>query len=328
MDFGVQIENHLGFSYEAVLKVGGEAERLGFDGLFICDHLMGRTEELARQPCLDTWVTLGALASATRTMRLGTLVSAVGFRHPSILAKMATTLDNISGGRLRFAIGAGWNEPEYMAYGVPFPPTRVRMEQLREAIQIIRLMWTEDRPTFNGARFKIKEAWCSPKPLQKPRPKIWVGGGGEQKLLRIVGELADGWNAIGMDVDEYEHKAKILDSYCIEAGRNPHDIERSYYGSFLAAKNENEFREAFERYYGQFKRQDETMEAFIERMRSSRLIGTVDEVIEKIHKFAKLSVTYLIVYFPDKEQLKLMKLFAETIMPVFQSQSGMPRPSS
>lgn len=111
LKFGVQIENHLGFSYDAALKVALEAERLGYDVLFICDHLMGRDERTAKQPCLDSWVTLGALASATKELRLGTLISAVGFRYPAILAKMAATLDAISGGRMRLGIGAGWYEP-------------------------------------------------------------------------------------------------------------------------------------------------------------------------------------------------------------------------
>ena len=320
--FGVQIENHLGFSYEAVLKVALEAERLGFDSIFICDHLMGRTEELARQPCLDTWVTLGALASATKRLRLGTLVSAVGFRYPSILAKMGASVDSISGGRLQLALGAGWYEPEYKAYGIPFPTAKHRMQQLREAIQIVRMMWTEEKSTFSGSSFKVKEAWCFPKPAQKPRPKIWVGGAGEQRLLRIVAELADGWNAIGTSAEEYEHKLKVLESYCTSAKRSLQDIERSYYGTGLTAKNENEFLAAFDRYYARLRRPDETAEAFTQRVRASSrsFIGTHDEVIEKIRKFSRLGVTYLVFYFPDKDQLGFIRQFAEHVLPTFQNQ--------
>ncbi len=320
--FGVQIENHLGFSYEAVLRVAQEAERLGFDGLFICDHLIGRTDELARQPCLDPWVTLGALASATKRLRLGTLVSPVGFRYPSMLAKMGATLDAISDGRLQLAMGAGWYEPEYKAYGIPFPPTPRRMQQLRQAVQIVRMMWTQERPTFNGTNFKIDQAWCSPRPVQKPGPKIWVGGAGEKLLLRIVAELADGWNAIGTTVEEYEQKLKVLESYCVAAGRSLEEIERSYYGSGLTADNERELLEAFKRYYGRFKREEETVETFFQRARagSRSFIGTVDEVIEKVQLFSRLGVTYLIFYFPDKEQLGFMRLFAEQVMPAFRDQ--------
>ncbi len=318
MKFGVQVENHLGVSYEAVFKIALEAERIGFDGLFICDHLMGRKEEVARQPCLDTWVTLGALASATKKIRLGTLVSPVGFRYPSILAKMGATLDSISRGRLQLGVGAGWYEPEYTAYGVPFPSTRQRMQQLREAVQIIRMMWTQDMPTFNGNNYKIQGAWCYPKPVQTPR--IWVGGIGEQRLLRIVAELADGWNATGTSAEEYERKLKILESYCTAGGRNPREIERSYYSSGLTAKNEKEFMESFEQYYAQFRRQDETVDTFAKRVRvgGRSFIGTADEVIEKIAKFSGLGVTYLILYFPDRDHLGLMRRFAEHVMPAFQ----------
>ena len=192
MNFGVQIENHAGYDFQSILDAAQEAERLGFKGLFICDHLIGRTEEFARQPCLDPWVTLAALASQTRSIGLGTLVTAVGFRNPSVLAKMAATLDVISNGRLNLSLGAGWYAPEYKSYGIPFPPLPQRVQQLREAIQIVRLMWTQDKPSYKGRAFEIDGAWCYPKPLQKPSPKIWFGGTGEKRVLRVVAELADG----------------------------------------------------------------------------------------------------------------------------------------
>src|SRR2546422_2231091 len=207
MKFGVQIENHLGVTYNGVRKIALEAEKSGFDGLFICDHLMGRNEETFRQPCLDSWVTLGALAQATKKITLGTLVSAVGFRYPSLLAKMGATLDHVSGGRLMLTVGAGWHEPEYKAYGIPFPPGGVRRQQLREAIQIIRSMWSQDPATFDGKSFKIDGAWCYPRPGS---PKMWVGGGGGRMMLHIVAHLADGRNAAGFGVGEYALKLGIL----------------------------------------------------------------------------------------------------------------------
>ncbi len=319
MKFGVQIENHLGFSFDAVSKVAQEAERLGFHGLFICDHLIGRNEAAARQPCLDPWVTLGALAQTTRTLQLGTLVSAVGFRNPAILAKMAASLDNISNGRLQFSIGAGWYEPEYVSYGIPFPSTRQRMQQLREAVQVIKAMWTQDRPSFLGKNYTVKDAWSYPKPVQKPTPKVWVGGTGEKTLLRLVAELADGWNATGTPPEEYEGKLKVLDAFCQGAGRKLESIERSYYGFALTAKNEAEFSRSFEKYYSAFKRQDETVESFTQRVRGSgrSFVGTVDEVVEKVNKFRNLGVTYVIFYFPDKDQLGIMRQFAESVLPRF-----------
>src|SRR2546428_11701641 len=134
MKFGVQIENHLGISYNGVRKVALEAEKSRFDGLFICDHLMGRNEETYRQACLDPWVTLGALAQATKKITLGTLVSAVGFRCPSLLAKMGATLDHVSGGRVMLAPGAGPPEPPDQAYRIPLPPPGGRQRQPRGAV--------------------------------------------------------------------------------------------------------------------------------------------------------------------------------------------------
>jgi F420-dependent oxidoreductase-like protein len=315
MKFGIQIENHLGISYNGVRKVALEAEKLGFDGLFICDHLMGRNEETFRQPCLDPWVTLGALAQATKKIALGTLVSAVGFRYPSMLAKMGATLDHIGGGRLMLTIGAGWHEPEYKAYGIPFPPVGVRMQQLREAVQIVRSMWTQDHATFEGKNFKIDGAWCYPRPVS---PRIWVGGGGEKTLLRIVADLADGWNAVGLSVDEYARKLEVLRTWCENTGRKLNTIERSYYGTCIVGKTEGEFRESFNKHYGQYRKAEESMQAFEERMRSTRpLIGTASEVIEKMGGFRELGVSYFILYFPDKDGLGLLRRFADLVMPRF-----------
>ena len=315
MKFGVQIENHLGISYNGVKKIALEAEKSGFDGLFICDHLMGRNEETFKQQCLDPWVTLGSLAQVTKKIGLGTLVTAVGFRYPSLLAKMAATVDHVSGGRLTLTVGAGWHEPEYKAYGIPFPPIGTRMEQLRETIQIIRAMWTKDSASFDGKNFRINEAYCYPRPMS---PKIWVGGGGEQILLRIVADLADGWNAVGLNLDEYAHKLEVLRSYCEKTGRKLSTLERSYYGSCLIGRNEGEFRESFNKHYGQYRKAEESMESFVQRMRSTRpLIGTADEVKEKMVALKEFGVSYLILYFPDKEGLGLLHRFTEQVMPHF-----------
>ena len=313
----MQIENHLGVSYNGVKKIALEAEKAGFDGLFICDHLMGRNEETFRQPCLDPWIALGALSQVTKKIGLGSLVSSIGFRYPSILAKMAATVDNVSGGRLTLTVGAGWHEPEYKAYGIPFPSVGTRMEQLREGVQIIRSMWTKDKASFDGKNFKVDEAYCYPRPQS---PKIWIGGGGETKLLRIVADLADGWNAVGLSVDEYAHKLEVLRSFCEKSGRNLNTLERSYYGPCMIGRNEGEFRESFNKQYGAYRKPEESMESFVQRIRSSRpLVGTTNEVTEKMDTLKEFGVSYLILYFPDKEGLGLMHRFADQAMPHFRS---------
>jgi probable F420-dependent oxidoreductase len=314
LKFGVQIENHLGIGFNGIQKIAREAEYSGFAGLFICDHLMGRNEESFRQPCLDPWVTLGALAQTTKKVSLGTLVSAVGFRNPSLLAKMSATLDHVSRGRLKLTIGAGWYEPEYTAYGISFPPVSVRMKQLREAVQVIRLMWTQDRATFVGEDFRVDGAWCYPRPQS---PKIWIGGGGEKTLLQIVAELADGWNAVGLSLDDYSRRLRILRTRCEKSGKKSDTIERSYYGSCVIGRTDGEFREFFNKHYGQFRKPDESIDAFTDRMRTTRpLIGTASEVVENIENFRKLGVSYIILYFPDKDGLGLFRRFTDLVMPL------------
>ncbi len=229
---------------------------------------------------------------------------------------MAATLDHVSGGRLNLSVGAGWYEPENNAYGIPFPPVGQRMRQLREAIQIIRTMWTMEKANFNGKFYNVKDGFCYPRPANS---RIWVGGIGEKTLLGVVADLADGWNASFTTAEEYEQKLRILESYCRDAGRNVKNIERSYYASGLTAKTEREFLDAFQRHYSRYKRPDESPEALVQRVRgtSRTFTGTVDEVIEKVAKFSKLGVTYVIFYFPDKDPAGMMSRFAEHILPSF-----------
>ncbi len=317
MKFGVMVENHFGYDYQTIYGIAIAAERFGFDGLYMCDHLVN--QNFARLPCLDPYVALGALASSTKKLRLGTLVTPVGFRYPSDVAKLAASLDMISNGRFQLGLGAGWNEPEYKAYGIPFPPVGQRTRQLREALQIVRLMWTEEKPSFKGRYFTITETQCNPKPVQKPA-KIWVGGKGEKAILKIVADLADGWNCLGASLAEYEHLVGVLRGHCERAGRRMESIERSYYGWFLAGRSEKEFEELFEKHYAPFKRADETMRQFKNRIVQGgrAFVGTVDQAVQRMQGFEKLGVSYLILYFPDRDPNGSMRLFSETVKPLFQ----------
>jgi alkanesulfonate monooxygenase SsuD/methylene tetrahydromethanopterin reductase-like flavin-dependent oxidoreductase (luciferase family) len=174
-----------------------EVERLAYDWASVGDHLMPNPVFGARDtdPWNEAWVTLAALAEATSRIRVGVLVTSVGFRHPAVLAKMAATLDVTSEGRLEFGIGAGYLEAEYRMYCIPFPSASVRIAQLDEAIQVCKLLWTQQRASFAGNYVSLADAVCEAKPVQRPHPPIWIGGGGEQKTLRVVAQHADGWNA-------------------------------------------------------------------------------------------------------------------------------------
>jgi F420-dependent oxidoreductase-like protein len=199
-----------------------EAERLGYDWASVGDHFIANPVFGARDtdPWYEAWTTLAALAEATDRIRVGVLVASVGYRNPAVLAKMAATLDVISGGRLEFGIGAGYLEAEYRMYGIPFPPASVRIAQMEEAIRICKLLWTQERADFAGHYFTLADAVCAPKPIQRPHPPIWIGGGGERRTLRVVAEHADGWNAFPAPVPHLQHKLDVLRGHCAAVGRD------------------------------------------------------------------------------------------------------------
>jgi len=194
------------------------AERLGFRSAWLMDHLVPILVP-DTEPMLEAWTTLTAVLSATETIRGGVLVSAATFRHPALLARMAATLDHISGGRLEVGIGAAWCEPEHVANGLAFPPARDRLTILAEACSVLRLLWTEPEATFEGRHFNVRAARCEPKPIQTPLPML-IGGGGEKRTLRIVAQHADRWNGSG-SIPMMRHKIEVLHEHCAAIGRDP-----------------------------------------------------------------------------------------------------------
>ena len=201
-------------------------EAHGFTYLSVMDHLWQIPGAGAMDdPFLESWMTLAALADATSRLQLTTMVTSVGYRNPALLAKMVTTLDIISGGRAILGMGGGWYEAEYQGYGYAFPKPGVRLRQLREAVQIIKAMWERPRATYEGKYFVVRDAVMEPKPVQRPRPRVLIGGGGEQVTLRITAQEADMWNVPGAPPDVFARKVGILKGYVREAARDIRDIE-------------------------------------------------------------------------------------------------------
>jgi F420-dependent oxidoreductase-like protein len=214
--------------FDRVVEQARAAEDAGFSLVTVMDHLyqidgVGAVTD----PMLEAWSALAALARETRRVRLGTLVTGVTYRNPALLAKTATTLDVISGGRAILGLGAAWNEVEHDGYGFDFPPVRERMDRLDEALTIIRAMFTEDRPSFEGRHYRIHNVLNVPRPVQPRGPRILVGGGGEQRTLRIAAKHADmtHWFPLGLEV--LRHKTEVLEGYCEAIGRDPATIERT-----------------------------------------------------------------------------------------------------
>ena len=228
LGYGVQIACE-GMSWPECVQIAQTAEALGFHSVWVPDHYVATPDGLlpdVQTPLLDGWTTLGALAQATRHIRLGPLVASNTFRHPAVLAKMIASLDHISGGRIELGMGAGWYEFEHTVLGIPFPALAQRLRALEEAIQIVRRLWEEESVDFDGKYYQLSGAISSPKPVQKPGPPLVIGAMGERVALRNAARYANHWN-IYCTPDMYTSKLKVLRGHCAAVGRDPEDITRS-----------------------------------------------------------------------------------------------------
>ena len=198
-------------------------EDLGFGWISIFDHFYAATG-LDDPQCLEAVAMHAALACDTTKVRCGSLVYSVGYRHPTVLAKMICTIDHLSAGRAEIGLGAGWNKIEYDAYGIPFPSVKVRMDQLEEAAQCVRGLLRDEVTNFSGTYFSLTNAKCEPKPVQKKLP-IWIGGGGEKRTLNIAAKYADGWNVPFISPEAFAHKRSVLHEHCEKIGRDPDEIK-------------------------------------------------------------------------------------------------------
>jgi F420-dependent oxidoreductase-like protein len=202
------------------------ADQSGFDHLWNFDHFAAIMTD-PEVNVFEGWTLLGAMAEATSRVRIGCMVTGNTYRHPAVLAKMAVTIDHLSGGRLELGIGAAWAENEHEMLGIDFGTAGRRVEWLDEACQVMKLLFTEELTDFEGARYTLHDAIANPKPVQRPYPPFWIGGRGERKTLRVIAQHADVWNAPGGEPDEVARLAGILDAHCADVGRDPAEIRRS-----------------------------------------------------------------------------------------------------
>ncbi len=214
-------------TYEGMLRVWQEADTVPIiEHAWLFDHFMPLGAD-PTGPCLEGWTLLAALAAQTKRLRVGIMVTGNTYRHPAVLANMSATVDIISGGRLDFGIGAGWNELEHSAYGIPLYAPGERIRRMGEACEVIKRMWTETAPDFDGQYYQLRGARCEPKPIHKPYPPFVIGGSGEQLTLRMVAKYADIWNFVGGSTESFRHKNEVLNNHCATVGRDPAAIERS-----------------------------------------------------------------------------------------------------
>ncbi|MFX1569313.1 MAG: TIGR03560 family F420-dependent LLM class oxidoreductase [Promethearchaeota archaeon] len=250
INFGVTInataEMQYRSDYSAIKRIAQECESLGYNSLWAMDHLMWGNEN--EGSVFDVWTLLSALAIETKSIKLGPLVACNSFRNPAMTAKIASTFDIISNGRLIFGYGAGWKVEEYEAYGYNFEDPVTRVQQMREGITLIKKLWTEEKTTFKGDYYKTKDAICKPKPMQKPHPPIMIGGGGEKYTLKVAAEIGNIWNVWGPNKEDYKRKVNILQKYCDNLGRKMDDISLSWTGNILIGKNEKDLNKKIRKY--------------------------------------------------------------------------------
>lgn len=220
--FGIQTGQQFA-SWEEIVRIWQRAEALGYDTAWTYDHFTAVMMD-PFDPCLEAWSCLAALAVQTARIRIGALVTGNTYRHPAILAKIATTVDVISKGRLEFGIGAGWYEPEHTMFSLPFGTARWRCERLDEALTVIRALWRERQATVDGVHYQLREAIAEPKPVQRPHPPITIAGAGEKRLLPIVARHADRWSSFGSP-EVFRRKISLLRGYCDAAQRDGDAIE-------------------------------------------------------------------------------------------------------
>lgn len=201
-------------------------DELGFDWISVWDHFYGATGKPDDAACLEAVAMHAALACTTSRVTVGSLVYSIGYRHPAVLAKAITAIDQLSGGRAAMGIGAGWAKVEYDAYGIPFPEVKVRMDQLEEGIQCLRGLLHDEVTDFEGTWFNLHQARNEPRPVQRKLP-IWIGGGGEKRTLRMAAKYSDGWNVPFVTPEVFAHKNAVLDEHCATVGRDPREVRRA-----------------------------------------------------------------------------------------------------
>jgi F420-dependent oxidoreductase-like protein len=283
------------------------ADETGFDTLHFIDHLLAIPDPAG--DILESWTTMTACATLTRRVRIGANVLCNSFRSPALLAKMAATLDVISGGRLELGLGAGWHEPEYHAYGYEFPRAGVRIAQLAEAVPLIKKLWTGEAVDFAGRHYRVAGGRCRPRPVQSPRPPIMIGGSGEAKMLRLVAEEADIWNASAGNYAQLGRKIEVLHRHCRDVGRDPATLVLSLQDLVVIAPTDAALRPLMEDARRRL--------SFFGDLDAIATWGTPDRCVDTLRRKVAQGITYFVCLFTDGGQPDTVRLFAEKVLPAF-----------
>ena len=317
MQLGVMLEGQDGLTGDLWRRITARVEEWGFESLWCSDHFMSIVD--SNRDVLETWVALTLTAAATTRLRFGSLVCPMTFRHPSLLARLAAAVDILSGGRLVLGVGAGWNEDEHRAFGIPFPPLQERMHMLVEGIEVIRRLLGNEPAHFAGRYYQLDGAHPHPKPIQRPRIPLLIGTTGVERMLRIVARYADEWDAPGItSPTAYRTRRERLAAYCREINRDPRDIRHCVSTAYLIGRDAEELR-----------RRGETMQQLIPGLAAHDpgavpdvlraegwLVGTPDQIIVQLQALAHEGVERVICQHNDQTDFDALELLAHAVLPV------------
>ncbi|MFU8815133.1 MAG: TIGR03560 family F420-dependent LLM class oxidoreductase [Pseudomonadales bacterium] len=295
-------------------KLWRKLDDQGVDWISVWDHFYEAPHKGGTQPHFEALATLGALAAETRNARIGCLVFYVGYRNPTLLAKAATTLDHISGGRFEIGLGAGWHIWEASAYGYAFPDIGTRLDMLEEATQIVRRMLTEERTSFSGKHFQVDDASCLPRPVQERLP-IWIGGVGEKRTLKIVADHADGWNAAYLAPEEFARVNGVLNHWCEDEGRDPASLKRAVNVTFNLGLNDADVtrqRQVLKDDWG----------AAAERISGGALLCTPDQAVERILEYVAAGADEVNIALRAPWDEEALDAYLEYVMPAVRKAHG------
>ena len=309
---GIDVGEH----WPIITAVAGTIEDLGYESLWVYDHFH-TLQEPTQEVTYEAWTMMAALASVTTKVRLGQMCTCNTYRQPSYLAKVASSIDVISGGRVEMGIGAGWYEHEHDGYGYPFLPPGGRLGMLREGVEIMKAMWTEDEVNYEGKYYNLKGAICQPKPLQQPHIPFWIAGGGEKVTLKIAAKYAS-YSNFGVTLENFVRKSEILAEHCTDVGTEFDNIVRSANFNILCAETEAEVEEKKAWLKA-------TISPYISEEKAVRytsqfdsMSGTPEQIIERLKDWEAAGMTYAIANFPDAAYDDTgLRLFAEKVIPEF-----------
>lgn len=296
-------------TYEDLVRLWKAADESGFYWASLWDHFYDNPSTDGRSGCFEIVSILSALGAATTNIRVGSLVFCIGYRHPAVIAKAASAIDHVTNGRVEIGLGAGWDEREYNAFGIPFPPVKIRLDMLEEGVQVVKSMLNQEQTTFNGHFYNLQDAFCTPRPKQSS-PRIWVGGGGERRTLRIAAKYADGWNVPYVSPQAFKYKAEILNSWCSAEGRDPSTIARTVnVGMYMGSSNRDAEtkRKNFWSAWG----------SRAEERAGGMLFGGPDETISRIGEYIDSGAQGLNLALRAPFEWDAFQCFVEEVMPSF-----------